>query len=277
MGLDSHVVFPFLLILSLEKKLFYLDEAIDAKETVLFLHGLGAISQSWYFQFDALKKSGYRSIAPDLPGFGESDYRGISWNFNRVIHELRDLLDSLGINRFNLVGISMGGAIALKMALQEPERIKNLALVSTFATLRPGSVSEWGYFLRRSYKVLTQSPRAQAELVADRVFPGQDKMAYHDYLVETISEANPFVYRRALLAIAGFNQTRKLAQLKMPVLVISGQDDSTIPVKAQRKLAAAIPQSRHVIIPDGGHAINVDQPEQFNAELLRFLDANQDN
>ncbi len=257
--------------------MFYLDEGINASETVLFLHGLGAISRSWYFQIEALNQNGYRSVAPDLPGFGESSFEGVSWNFNHVIHDLRKLMDQLQIERFHLVGLSMGGAIALKMALQEPERIKTVTLVSTFASLRPTSINEWGYFLKRSYRVFTKSPRAQAELVAGRVFPDAEKSEYRKYLVEAIASSNPLVYRRALISIAGFNKARKLPQLKMPVLVISGQDDSTIPVQAQNKMAASIPQARHVIIPGGGHAINVDQPEIFNAELLNFLNAHQDN
>jgi 3-oxoadipate enol-lactonase len=136
-------------------------------------------------------------------------------------------------------------------------------------------MSEWRYFLRRSYTVLTKSPQAQAELVAERVFPDEAKSFYRDFLVKTISEANPKAYRRALWSIARFNKTQALSSLKVPVLVISGREDTTIPLQAQEKLAAMIPGARQVVISGGGHGVNIDQPEVFNDALLKFLGEHQ--
>ena len=196
-------------------EMYFFDSGAAEKEIVVFLHGLGATSQSWTFQYEPFRQHGYRCIAPDLPGFGESEFHGHRWNFHLVSAQIKALVANLGVERFHLLGISMGGAIALKMAFEAPELIDKLVLVNTFASLRPKSMNEWRYFVRRSYNVFTKSPRAQAELVAERIFPDEEKSDYRAILVEAIGNADPRVYRRAMLSIASFHKTRRLKRTQI--------------------------------------------------------------
>lgn len=247
------------------------DVGENNSPTVLLLHGLGADKESWFYQTPALLTAGYRVVAVDLPGFGHSDVLNRRWTFRRVNAALIQLADDQHIPKFSVAGVSMGGALALQLALDYPGRIKNLVLVSTFASLRPQSRSEWLYFLKRGLTTFTHGPQRQANLVAERVFPHPEQEYFRKVLIENIHQANPRVYRRVMVEIVRLDRLRELKGIQIPTLVVSGAEDTTIPLHVQKRLAHAIPGAQHVVIPGGGHAVNVDHWEQFNQALLDFL------
>jgi len=90
-------------------------------------------------------------------------------------------------------------------------------------------------------------------------------------LVETISRADPRAYRKAMASLGLFNSVKRLGEIKVPTLVVTGADDTTVTPARQRLLVDGIPAARQVIVPDAGHAVPVDQAERFNRELLAFL------
>lgn len=238
---------------------------------IVMLHGLGADSQSWGFQVPLLVQSGYRVVTLDLPGFGRSDALERRWTFRRVNQKIIRLIRQLALVKPTVLGISMGGALAISLGLDYPEDIKRLVLVNTFASLRPQSRSEYQYFLKRGTAVFRSGPAQQANLVAERVFPYPEQAPYRKILIDNIRQADPRVYRRAMIEIVRMNRLRQLRRLHLPCLVISGAEDTTIPLGYQKRLAAAIPGAIHQIIPGGGHAVNVDQATAFNQTLLEFL------
>ena len=248
-----------------------LDLNPTGRPAVLLLHGLGADSRSWSLQIQPLIQAGFRPIAVDAPGFGASPYDRHGWRIPRVAGAMVGLLDELHIGRAHVVGLSMGGTIAQQMALQAPEHVSSLVLVSTFARLRPDNLSGWIYFLSRLVLVFTLGLPAQARLVARRVFPAGEDDTLRGMLVETISRADPRAYRSAMLAMGSFNSLPRLAEIDLPTLVVSGEGDSTVRPARQSQLARGIPGARQVIIPAAGHAVPVDQPEAFNRELLSFF------
>ncbi len=249
----------------------YLDPNPGGGLPLVLLHGLGADGSSWSYQFPALIAAGYRPLAPDLPGFGRSCWEGRHWNIRSVTGQLVDWLDGLGIERAAVAGISMGGAFALRLALDFPGRVERLALVSAFACLRPRSRSETVYLLRRLMVASLQGVDRQAELVAQRLFPKQDQADLREELVQRILQSNRQVYRAAMLELGFFDVRRRLKEIGIPTLVITGERDNTVPAPIQTEMANGIPGALQVFIPDGGHAVIVDQPERFNQELLAFL------
>ena len=237
----------------------------------MLLHGLGADSTSWALQFPALTGAGFRPIATDTPGFGRSAYDGRGWSIRRVADEMADLLEELKTGPAHVVGLSMGGTIAQQFALDHPHLTRRLVLVSTFSVLRPESLGGWFYFLQRFLVINSLGLPAQAKVVARRIFPRADQEAMREILVETISRADPRAYRRAMTSLGLFNSVKRLAQIQAPTLVVTGDQDTTVPPSRQSLLAAGIPGARQVIIPGGGHAVAVDRAEVFNRELLSFL------
>src|SRR5512136_38426 len=143
-------------------RLHFLDPNPSGNPAVLLLHGLGADSTSWTLQIPALSEAGFRPVAPDAPGFGQSLYDGGGWNLKGVAAQMADLLGELGTGPAHIVGLSMGGVIAQQFALDFPQLIKKLVLVSTFSVLRPDNFSGWTYFMRRAAVILTLGLRAQA-------------------------------------------------------------------------------------------------------------------
>ena len=248
----------------------YLDPNPTGEHAVLLLHGLGADGESWALQFPALAAAGFRPLAVDFPGFGASPAPAGRWSIRAAARAAAGVLPSLGIDSADVVGLSMGGVAAQLIALETPHLVRRLVLVSTFACLRPKGWSETAYLLRRFALANLRGVRYQAATVAWRVFPDSDQAVLRDILIEKILAADPKVYRAAMRGLALFDSRRRLASIRQPALIISGEHDTTVPPQAQRELTA-IPGSRQVVIPGGNHAVIADQPEAFNQTLLAFL------
>ncbi len=252
-------------------RIHYFDPNPDGKNAVLLLHGLGADSESWPSQLSALANAGCRPLALDLPGFGRSPAYPGRWTIAKTTDAVVDFVGKMGINQFDVVGISMGGTLALKMALDFPEHISRLVLINTFARLKPGTPGQALYFLRRFLIIKTGSRRHQAGYVAGRIFPGESQKELRGFLENKIMQADGKVYQQAMLSLGLFRAEKRLSEIKIPTLVISGSKDTTVALESQKKLAAAIPSARHVIIAGGGHGVTVDHPQEVNQALLSFL------
>jgi 3-oxoadipate enol-lactonase len=248
-----------------------LDPYPQGSPPVLLLHGMGATGQSWSLQFPALIRAGYRPLAPDVPGFGDSPYDDKGWSITRAANDIINSLEEIGSGAAHITGLSMGGVIAQQIAHDHPYMTRKLVLVSTFSRLRPDNLTEWYYFLRRIFALSVRGLPAQAEVVAKRVFPLPEQAFLRDLLRETITHSNQHAYRKAMVALGCFDSRKWLGTLTQPTLVVTGSVDTTVSPKLQKKLATQIPGAKHIILKDSGHAVPVDHADQFNQILLDFL------
>jgi 3-oxoadipate enol-lactonase len=251
--------------------LHFLDPNPSGRPAVLLLHGLGADGSSWTLQLPALSQAGYRPLAIDAPGFGGSPYDGRGWNIRRVATQLADLIGELHAGPAHVVGLSMGGVIAQQFALDFPQWSKKLVLVSTFCVLRPEQLNGWVYFLTRAAAVLTLGLQAQAQVVARRLFPNPQDQVLREMYIAVVLQADPRAYRKAMLSLGLFDSRKRLEEIQAPTLVITGVQDTTVTPARQKILADGIPGARQELIPQAGHAVSIDQAEQFNQVLLDFL------
>jgi 3-oxoadipate enol-lactonase len=251
--------------------LHYLDENSAAQPNVLLLHGLGANCDSWQLQTPHLVGAGYRVIIPDVPGFGKSTFSGGRVSIASLTQHIIQLLDCLKITSTDVVGISMGGTLALQMALDYPSLVEKLVLVNTFARLNIAGPRQWPYYLQRLILLYTVGIPAQARAVARRLFPRPEQELLRQELITQILQADPRGYRSTLIALARFNVADRLKEIHLPTLVISGDADTTVPMENQHQLVKGISGARHLIIPNAGHAVIVEEPEIFNRILLDFL------
>jgi 3-oxoadipate enol-lactonase len=254
-------------------KLNFLDPNPSGSPAVFLLHGLGANCASWTLQFEPLIAAGLRPVAPDLPGFGLSAYDGRGWSFKRVARELAELQTELETGPAHWIGLSMGGVIAQEFALNYPERVRKLMLVSTFCVLRPENLSQWGYFAQRLILVHALGLKQQAKVVAKRVFPNPEQETLRQMAEAQIAAADPRAYRAAMRALGLFNARQRLNNLRLPTLVVTGAEDSTVSPARQKMLVEAIPGASQIVIPGGGHGVTIDQFEAFNRAMLNFLSA----
>lgn len=249
----------------------YIDADEQRRLVILLLHGLGVTGESWQLQIPFLVNSGFRVLAPDVRGFGKSNFPNRPTSVTRMAQDMTGLLNCLAIDKAYVVGISMGGTIALQLALDEPERVRRLVLVNTFACLRPDRLGVWFYFALRYVLVHTLGLETQAQAVARHLFPRVEQGELRDQLIRQILQANPRGYRATMRALARFDVRSRLGEIKTPTLVVTGQEDRTVPPNLQSQLAAGISGARQVIIPNAGHAVSVEQPFLFNQVLLDFL------
>jgi 3-oxoadipate enol-lactonase len=253
------------------EKIHYLDPNPDGNRAVLLLHGLGVDGSSWGYQLAALLQAGLRPIAPDLPGFGRSVYDGSGWSIRRSAQQMSSLLEALGIQKAGVVGLSLGGTIALMMGINDPARVQHLVLMNTFACLRPRRWNELAYLVGRFVVANVRGIDFQANMVARRLFPGEDKEIMRMELIQRILQSDERVYRAAMRALGSFDQRRRLKELRMPVTVVTAENDTTVSSAIQRELVEGIVGANQVMIPNSGHAVIVDQPELINQTLLNIF------
>jgi 3-oxoadipate enol-lactonase len=253
------------------EKLFYLDKNPLGKPVVFLLHGLGADSHSWAAQIPDLVKAGFRVIAPDAPGFGQSSNPYIKTQARQIASVFADLADQLNIQSFIPVGISMGGTHALQLALDYPKKVTQLALVNTFSHLESSFPASLPYFALRFLLVHTLGLQTQARIVAKHIFPQPEQEFLRSGLIDQVVQSDPKTYRSAMRSLARFNVAHRLHEIQCPTLVISGEQDTTVSLVSQTRLANSISTAKHVIIPNAGHAVTVEQHQAFNQALLDFL------
>jgi 3-oxoadipate enol-lactonase len=256
--------------LSPSLSLHYLEFNSSGCPPVLLLHGLGATCDSWALQVPALVEAGFRVLAPDARGFGQSSYPG-GMSILSLAGDAAHLLEILDAVPAYLVGISMGGVVAQELALKYPRYVRKLVLINTFACLRPTSLKGWLYFSLRFALVHTLGLPAQARKVTRHVFPKPGQEVLREMLYNQIIQANPRAYRAAMRSLARFNSQDRLREIKIPTLVITASEDKTVDPRAQTRLAEQIPGARQVTIYGSSHAVTADQPEALNAALLDFL------
>lgn len=241
----------------------------DGDTALILLHGLGSDSRMWSLQIEDLASRGLFVAAVDIPGFGQSKTTDARWTVEGAARQILNGLPEAA-KRTVLVGLSLGGAVAQKMALIQPERFSALVLVNTFACLRSNNWTNIPYLAARLLRALTLGAGAQAHLVAERIFPAPEQKTLRQMLVKQILETDADVYRSAMLEMARFDTRKRLGSLGIPTLVISGNQDTTVGAAAQQDLVQRIPGARQVWLP-GGHALPLDCPDDFNHTLLQFL------
>ena len=257
-----------------------------AGEPVLCLHGLGATKASFLPTVSALAgargEGGFEVIVPDLPGFGDSHKPATgAYNAGWFADAAFELLDVLGIERVHLAGNSMGGRIAIEMALQEPERIGGLALISpSLAWLRD---RKWKWLLRAPLPrlgAIQPAPRAVVEPIVRRIVPGADSgwsaAGVDEFLRAYLTPAGRIAFYEAArniymdepLGERGF--WTRLRSLASDSLFIWGRQDMLVPISFMRHVEEALPAARHLEL-DCGHVPQLERPEQTHAAIAEFL------
>lgn len=253
-------------------KLHYNFYNADKTETVLLLHGLGSSGADWELQLPALCDR-YRILAPDARGHGRSPKPHARYFIQDMATDVVALLDDLHIQSAQVVGLSMGGAMAQQLAISYPDRVESLVLVNTFARIQPAG---WGgvfRFFQRIYALQFADMPQLGEPVIARMFPKADQAEIRRIGLERFIAYNTDreVYKSLLRANVQFDVRKQLSAIHCPTLIVAGDRDLTVPMRCKVELRDKIPAAELVIIPDSGHATPIDQSEAFNKVLSEFL------
>jgi YbgC/YbaW family acyl-CoA thioester hydrolase len=249
--------------------------AVDLRGTegpcVLFIHGYPFDHTIWQYQLSQLE--GFRRVAPDLRGMGLSDAPDLGYSMTTYADDLAALLDTLGVGRAVLCGLSMGGYVALDFARRWPERLSGLVLMDTRAEGDTPDARRG----RDSQAALARERGAGA--VADAMLPKLfgDPDAAHAPIagqVRRMIEATPVAgIAGALVAMRDRRDSSDLlpALGAIPVLVAVGEHDRLVSPDAAEAMASAIPGARFEVIPGAGHIPPLERPAETTALLADFL------
>jgi pimeloyl-ACP methyl ester carboxylesterase len=257
--------------------LSYIDRG--AGQPVLLVHGFPLDYTMWDAQIESLSKHA-RVIAPDLRGFGQSPLgpvdptRGIT--MERYADDLAEFLDTLNLGADQpvvFVGLSMGGYIAWQFVRKYASRLRALILLDTRSladTEEAGAgrlkmaenVAEWG-----SGRV---AEMLGPKLVAPDAF--KTKLAIVTDLRRVVEGTSPAAIAAAQRGLAArSDMTSYLPQIKVPTLVIVGDQDAISPPAEMKAIADAIPNAEFVVIPNSGHMTTMENPEAVNLAITEFL------
>jgi pimeloyl-ACP methyl ester carboxylesterase len=255
--------------------------------TVLLLHGsaFDAAGVSFGSAISALA-AGCRVFAPDLPGFGESDPMPDGWGFTDYSAFLSPLLTELGLQRASLVGVSMGGGIALGFALEAPERVERLVLIDSACLddALPGGRATWfGVHLpglsALQWRMLASSRRLIRWMLRHAMphHPEQVTSTLLDRVMKLLRKPGAAAafrdWERREVGWRGLRTSYvdRLPALTVPTLILHGADDPLLPVAVAERASRLIRNSRLEVIPECGHLAPLDQPAAVTRALSEFL------
>ncbi|WP_148592278.1 alpha/beta fold hydrolase [Streptomyces sp. WAC01526] len=249
----------------------YEDEG--SGEPLVLVHGHPFDRSMWRPQTEHFSRAGWRVIAPDLRGYGESTVVPGTTPLETFARDLLALLDGLGIERFVLGGLSMGGQIVMECYRLFPERIRGLVFADTFAAAE----TEEGRTARRDMaaRLLREGMSGYArevlgKMVSPHTLAHRPEVAAH--VLAMMTAAPPEGAAAALRGRAERpDYTHLLSQVSVPALVVVGTEDAYTPVSDARDIHARVPDATLSVIEQAGHLPNLERPDEFNAALAEFL------
>jgi pimeloyl-ACP methyl ester carboxylesterase len=237
---------------------------------LVLLHGFLCDSRCWMPQLSALS-DGFRVVAWDAPGAGASSDPPESFTTSSYAHCLAHFLDTRGIGRAHVVGLSWGGILAQEFYRLYPERLRCLILADTYAGWK-GSLPEPVCTDRLAGCLAAAAEPPDA--VAAKFLPGMFSDAVPDVLRNDfsaiVSEFHPIGFRLMSLSSAEMDTRDLLPVIRVPTLLLWGEHDRRSPIHVAEQFHAAIAGAELAIIPAAGHVSNMEQPEAFNLHVRRF-------
>ena len=241
------------------QKLFYAARALERRPVSLLIHGAAGSHLDWPPQLRVIEGMG--NCALDLPGHGRSAMPGRA-SVNAYADDVLALAEMLRLSEILLVGHSMGGAIAMEIALRQPSTVVGLVLLATGARLRvKDTILD---LVTNDYEqvvdlvtTLAWSQDAPAEIVGR----GRQMML----------ECDPAAVELDYLACNDFDVMSDLGKLSISTLVLTGSEDQLTPPKYGRYLAEHIPGAEYVAIDDAGHMLAQERPKDVSAAIVDFV------
>jgi pimeloyl-ACP methyl ester carboxylesterase len=240
-------------------------------EPVLLIHGLGSSARDWFAQVPYLADD-HRVIRCDLRGHGESEKPEGPYSIPQFARDAAVLLRKLDAAPAHLVGLSMGGMVALEMAAQPraAELVRSLVVVNSAVDVRLKTWSDVWFYATRRFAVQVLGMRRVGRLIARRLFVKPEQEHLREEFVERWSTNDRHAYIATVDAIMGWSVQDRLPCIDVPTLLVSSEHDYT-PVAAKNRAAARIPGAELAVVDGARHALPVERPDDFNAMLGAFL------
>lgn len=258
-------------------------EAGEGGRPFLLLHGFTGAKEDFTEWLDRLADAGWHAVAPDHRGHGASSKpEGLdAYSFSILAADAASLVDALGWDRYVLLGHSMGGYVAQRVALADPARLRGLILMDTghraVEGVEPSLVSLAGQLAREG------GMEALAAVMAERQSPLdteanqrvlKERPGYAEFGEQKFRDSSPWMFEAMMTELLSAEDTLdSLAAMSPapPTLVIVGEQDTPF-LDASKRMADAVPGGRLAVIPDGGHSPQFESPDAWWLALSAFLD-----
>lgn len=247
---------------------------------VIFIHGIGGNRTNWHDQLPAFADH-FHAVAWDARGYGASDDYTGALDFADISRDLIRVIDYFRTARVHLVGLSMGGVIAIDFQTRYPEHVATLTLCDT---PRPGAMAamapehrraQMSEFIRLRQEPLLagKEPRDIAPGIAKTLLGKSAAPAIFQRLVDSMGALHKESYLKAIEALVTYigEVQPPFENFRVPTHVVVGNEDMLTPPETSREIARRIPSARLTVIESAGHLSNIEQPAAFNQAVLSFL------
>jgi 4,5:9,10-diseco-3-hydroxy-5,9,17-trioxoandrosta-1(10),2-diene-4-oate hydrolase len=250
--------------------------------TIILIHGLGGFIENWEYNISGLSQ-GHRVYALDLVGFGRSDKPKIGYSLPNLTEFVKEFMTVQDVDRATLIGLSMGGAIALRFALKNPNQVEKMVLVDSLGLGRDGSIFLRMMSLPIIGELLARPSRKGSSKILRSIFHNQDLIT--DQMIEVTYEMSSLPGAqssflstlRSTCNIWGAKSDTyrpildRLGEIEVPTLIIWGSQDKLLPVSHAHQAKKKLPKAKLHIFDSCGHVPNAEHAEEFNALVTDFL------
>ncbi len=251
-------------------------------DPILLGHSYLWDSNMWQPQIDELSKTN-RLIVPDLWGHGKSETRDEKkYTIDKLAQDHLDLMNELGIDKFAIIGLSVGGMWGARIAIDEPERVTSLVLMDTDLGKEPLELKTRYFGLIEMIQQLGNIPANMIEAITPLFF-SPETIKNNTTLVDSFQSRLAEIPEERIDTIATIGRSifsresmlMEAGRLGIPVQIIVGADDMSRPVKESKLMAKTIHGAKLSIIKDAGHISNLEKPEKVTALLKNFIENTQ--
>ena len=250
-------------------RMAYVEAGNPKGEPLLLLHGYTDSSRSFSPMVPYLSR--YRLLIPDQRGHGASDAPECCYGSSQFAYDARLFLDALGVKRTGVAGHSLGSMVAISLAADYPDRVSKVVLIGSTA-LVPATRGSWLY---DNVAAMNGQLDSSSQFAKDW-HPANQPTPVDPVFAEAVNaelyRIPAHVWRGVLRELSYVPVGRHAADVKAPVLVLSGGKDPLFPAEHHQSLLEAFPQAKAHVFPDLGHNPNWEQPEQVAAAMNAFLE-----
>jgi pimeloyl-ACP methyl ester carboxylesterase len=239
------------------------QDEVEETPPIVLLHGLGGMHLFWPPQIRRIP--GYRVFAVDFPGHGKSSQGGGLQTVEGYAEEIVTWMETVSLHRAVFVGHCLGGAVALSLSIRHPERVLGVGLVASGMRInipqdiQADASSEATYYKAVQHLVSWSLGSAVSEQLSE-------------FTADQLREVRPSVLQGDLLALECFDCNERLAEIRLPTLILCGEEDRITPLRYSQLLAHIIPGAVLQVIPQAGHMVMLEQPDLVAKALVDFFE-----
>ena len=261
----------------IDKASIHYKEAGRGNEILVFLHGITSSSEEWIASLPKMTKS-FRAIAVDFPGHGNSDTPQMDFSVKTLSHFLIRFLNALEIKKATLIGHSLGGAVALQVAIQRPKMVDKLVLLApgyAYPLPKTASKKDLG-FTKGSYWLLFPNTVREASEYAEILFANANLKTDQEIarLLLSLSRKTEYATKKLMESFLHTDGSivNDIKEIQHKALLIWGEHDNLTPMSLGFKMKNDIKNSELVIFEKSGHSPNFEEPKRFIEETLSFIE-----